>query len=122
MLSDRLEERGFKKSAINPCLFTREDCIIVTYVDDCLIHYKKKEILMELIESIKDNFKLTDESDSESFLRIQFKKIDKLTLQLSQPDLIERINNTLGLREECKMHDIPSNVILTKDVDSKLRK
>ena len=70
MLSDSLEERGFKKSAIDPCLFTREDCIIVTYVDDCLIFYKKKEILIELIESLKDDFKLIDEGDLESFLGV----------------------------------------------------
>ena len=46
-------------------------------MDDCLIFYKKKEILIELIESSKNDFKLTDEGDLESFLGIQFKKIDK---------------------------------------------
>ena len=30
--------------------------------------------------------------------------------------------DALGLREECKMHDVPSNVILTKDVDGKPRR
>ena len=42
MLLDSLGERGFKKSTIDPYLFIREDFIIVTYIDDCLIFYKTK--------------------------------------------------------------------------------
>ena len=80
VLSDSLEERSFKKSAIDPCSLIREDCMIFTHVDDCLTFYKKNEVLTELIESLKDDFKLTDESDLESFLGIQFKNIDKSTL------------------------------------------
>ena len=42
VLSSSLEERGFKKSDIDPCLFALNDCISVYYVDDCLVFYKKK--------------------------------------------------------------------------------
>ena len=83
MLLDSLGEGGFKKNIIDLYLFTRKDCIIVTYVDDYLIFYKKKEILTQLIESLKDDFKLMDKGDLESFLRIQFKKTNKSALQLS---------------------------------------
>ena len=38
-----LEERSFNKSTIDPCLFTREDYIIITYVDNYLIFYKKRK-------------------------------------------------------------------------------
>ena len=75
-----------------------------------------------MIESLEDDFKLIDKGDLELFLRIQFKKIDKSTLQLSQLHLSKRIIDALGLREECKMHNILSNVILIKDTDSKPRK
>ena len=29
--------RGFKPSAIDPCVYLRKDCILLVYVDDCII-------------------------------------------------------------------------------------
>ena len=122
VLLGSLEERRFKKSTIDPCLFTREDCAIITHADDCLIFCKKKEVLMDLIESLKDNFKLADKGDLESLLGIQFKKINKSILELAQSHLIEIIIDALRLRGEFKKHNAPSNAILLKDADSKLRR
>ena len=86
-------------------------------MDDCLVFYKKKKVLLDLIESLKDNFNLTDEGDLASFLGIQFKRLDNSNLELSQPHLIQRIIEALSLTKECKKHDILSNTILHKDVD-----
>ena len=49
VLSNSLQERGFTQSPIDPCLFTHSDCIIATYVDDCLIFCKKEDTLKNLI-------------------------------------------------------------------------
>ena len=122
VLSDSLEERGFKKCAINPCLFIREDFILVTCAYDYLTFYEKKEVLFELIESLKDDFKLIDKGDLELFLSVQFKKADNSVLKLLQSHLIGRIVDALGLKEECKMHNAPSNIVLTKDIDSEPRR
>ena len=43
VLQSGLEQCGFMPNKIDPCLFTRKDCIIITYVDDCLIFYKDKQ-------------------------------------------------------------------------------
>jgi hypothetical protein len=36
-LSNGLQDRGFVQSNINPCVFFGHKCIILTYVDDCII-------------------------------------------------------------------------------------
>ena len=82
MLSDSLEERRFKKRAIDPYLFAREDYSIATYADNCLIFCKKKEVLLNLIELLKGDFKMTDEGDLELFLTTQLKKTGSNTLEL----------------------------------------
>ena len=61
MLKEGLNKEGFKSSKIDPCLFLRHDAIIVTYVDDCLIFSKNQKIIENLITSLKQTFKLTDE-------------------------------------------------------------
>ena len=122
VLQKSLEQRGFKQNVeVDPCLFTRNDCIIVACVDDRLVFYKNKRVLDELIESLNDEFKLTDEGDLETFLGIQFKRINHNTLEMSQPRLIQRMLDALGFNDDSKMHDAPANAILHKDKKGKQR-
>ena len=37
------------------------------------------------------------------------------TITMRQPEIIEKILNSLGICDELKMHDTPENIILTKD-------
>jgi hypothetical protein len=36
-LSNHLEDRGFVPSSVDPCVFFGQGCIVLTYVDDCII-------------------------------------------------------------------------------------
>ena len=63
MLQNGLETRGFVPSKIDPCLFIRNNCVIITYVNDCLILHKNKKVLEDLIKSLKGEFNLTDKGD-----------------------------------------------------------
>ena len=75
MLKEGLNKEGFKTSKIDLCLFLRHDAIIVTYVDDCLIFSKNQKIIEDLIKSLKQTFKLTDEGpDVNAFLVIKVEK------------------------------------------------
>ena len=78
-------------------------------------------VLTNWIKSLENEFKLIDEGDLASFLGIQFNTIGKKKLELLQQYLIQRIIKALSLNEEYKMHDTPSNTILTKDADGKAR-
>lgn len=92
--------------------------MIVTHVDDCLIFCKDKKVLEELITSLKDEFKLTDEGNLSAFLSAQFKKSGN-QLETSQPHLIECIVEALNLNNEAKMRDAPENAIHGRDDDGK---
>ena len=82
MLTKGLEQCGFSQSTIDPYLFTRDNCIMISYVDNCLIFYKNKSVLEELILSLKDEFKLTNEGDLTIFLGVNINKTWYNTLEL----------------------------------------
>ena len=37
MLKTGLEDKSFKKSKVYPCIFVRNSCIVIDYIDDCCI-------------------------------------------------------------------------------------
>ena len=55
MLRTRIEDEGFKKNKVYPCLFVRNNCIVICYIDDCCILSKDRETIDTLLKkSIKD--------------------------------------------------------------------
>jgi hypothetical protein len=96
-LRDDLTKRGFLQSKIDQCLFLRGDCIIVTYVDDCLFFVKDPKTIEELLVSLRKEFVLTDEGDVRNFLRIKVTREKNGSFNLTQPGLIDRIVETVGL-------------------------
>jgi hypothetical protein len=44
-LKQGLLHHGFHQSVIDPCLFLCNDCILVVYVDDCLLFSKEASVL-----------------------------------------------------------------------------
>ena len=63
--------------------------------------HRGNEVLIDLIKSFENEFKLTDEGDLASFLEIQFNEVGKSELELSQPHLMQRILEALNANEEC---------------------
>ena len=45
---------------------------------------------------------------------MNFNKDPNGTITMSQPEIINKILNSLGICDEPKMHDTPANIILTK--------
>ena len=82
---------------------------------------KNDKVLEDLILSLKDEFKLTEKGDLETFLSILFKKLNYNKLELTQPYLIQRIIDALGMQAESKMHDASANVTLNRDENRKKR-
>jgi len=115
LLKDGLLKRGYVQSKVDPCLFFKNDSIIVTYVDDCIIFAKDHNKVQEIIKSLEDSFKLTDEGDLSAYLGIDITKNENSTWTLSQPYLIDRILKALHLEDDSKVHDTPATEILTSD-------
>ncbi len=73
-LTEGLLSEGFTQSKVDCCLFLRHDCIIVVYVDDCLIFTPSNTIIDTLIKALSSKFLLQDEGDVSAFLGVQVKK------------------------------------------------
>ena len=83
MLIDGLMNRGYIQSEIDPCLFCKKDSIIVTHVDYCIIFAEDHSKVKEIIKSLEDSFKLTDEGDLSAYLGIDITKNDDGSWTLS---------------------------------------
>jgi hypothetical protein len=87
-LSNGLQDQGFVPSSVDPYVFFGKDCIVLTYVDDCIIVAKSMLRIDELIKSLhrgNENFVLQDEGSIDKYLGVNIKQIDKSSFELSQP-------------------------------------
>jgi hypothetical protein len=99
-LKQGLVDQGFTPSEIDPYIYLKENMVLLTYVNDCIIISPSKESIDHLILSMQpglENFKLTDKGDVNKFLGIEITRLDGDSFELSQPFLIDCILNFLGL-------------------------
>jgi hypothetical protein len=117
-LANGLIAEGFTQSKTDSCLFLRHDCILVVYIDDCLIFSKESSTIDQLIKSLSKTFLLQDEGDVSAFLGVQIQK-DKTTktISLTQPGLIEQVIKDVGLDQYSKGKDTPVDSILYNDCE-----
>ena len=97
MLKEGLEKQKFKPSNVDPCLFITHDCIIICYVDDCLIFSPQETTINELITELRKTFDLTDEGNVKAYLGISVKREKDGTINMTQPALTERMIKALNL-------------------------
>ena len=70
-LSETLQQKhGFKRSAIDPCIFLRDHCIIALYTDDCCIFGRYLQVIQDLKTTLAEDFLLRDEGTIEDFLGV----------------------------------------------------
>jgi hypothetical protein len=67
-LTKGLLQLGFTQSKTDSCLFIKQDCILVIYVDDCLIFAKDNSTIDNLIQFLSKSFLLQDVGDVSTFL------------------------------------------------------
>jgi hypothetical protein len=84
---------GFRESKISPCLYLRDDMIILTYVDDCLFFAKDAKQIDKLLKEIrnKSGLQFTIEDDAFTFLGVELKHHDDGTVEFLQKGLIDKI-------------------------------
>jgi hypothetical protein len=107
---------GFHQSAHDPCLFIRGHCILLVYVDDCLLFAKSNEVLDSILASLEKNFILTSEGTVGAYLGIDIHRTIDGFLELVQPGLINKIISACGLQDQSAEHLTPSTTILTSDL------
>ncbi len=78
-LSNGLQDRGFVQSSIDPCIFFGHKCIVLTYVDDCILVGDLQDWLNALVTSLhngKENFALQDEGSIDKYLGVDISQVD----------------------------------------------
>jgi hypothetical protein len=121
-LSNGLKDCGFVQSNIDPCVFFAPGCVTHTYVDDCIIVGDTTNSIDKLIQSLHDgdeNFVLQDEGSIDKYLGVMIKQLDDSSFGLTQPFLIERVTNFLGI-DSRRTNEIVTPVgkpLLNKDLN-----
>ncbi len=101
-LSNGLQDHGFVPSSVDPCVFFGKDCIVLMYVDDCIIVADSMNQIEELIQSLHGgdkSFVLQDKGLIDKYLCVNIRQIDKDLFELTQLFLIERITSFLGIAD-----------------------
>jgi hypothetical protein len=122
-LSNGLQDCGFVQRNIDPCIFFGPGCIILTYVDDCIIIGDTSDCINKPIQSLHEgdeNFVLQDEGSINKYLGVKIKQVDDFLFELTQPFLIERVTKFLGIdngRTNEKLTPV-GKPLLNKDLNS----
>ncbi len=94
MLHEYLVEKGFRQSAVDPCLYTRKtgDAIVMmlVWVDDILIAGTNEECLDEVKYELKLKFKMPDFGKLSYFLGIQL-KFEGNSVKMAQALYLQKI-------------------------------
>ena len=117
---------NFVQNKIDPCIFFKPGVILISWVDDCSIFGKNKEVADAVIKSPHDDFRLTEEGNVSAYLEVQV-DIEKAAdnVLLTQPFLIQCVIDEMGdvvTLENVKNIPLVYTEILYKDVDGPARK
>ena len=125
-ITEGLESEGFVRSEIDQCVFLRNDCIILLYVDDMIALSKNNDVLENLVVNLRNkNYILTDEGSLSKYLGVDVKYKRQGYIELVQPFLIQRIIDLLGLEGDSKHNTKPTPAVkplLHKDLKGESRK
>ena len=93
-----LLRRRFIQSEIDPCLFMRDDCLLVCYSDDVCLLGRNQHVLQQVIADLREEFILDDEGEVKDFLGVRVENNREAgTLTLTQQGLIDLILRQVGL-------------------------
>jgi hypothetical protein len=99
-LCEGLITRDFIQSQVDKCVFFWKDCIVLTYVDDCIILRKDLAIVDAVISLLKEgheDFELVNQGSIDKYLGLLIRDTDANTFEMSQLFLIRLILDFLSL-------------------------
>ncbi len=120
-LKKGLFARNFVQSLVDPCLFYKNNPILIIYVDNCILMSPDSSLIDDFIKDMKSDYTLEDEGDINAYLGINVTRPTKDTIKLNQPALIQRIVDSLHLKDN-QQHLTPADRVLTPDKDGDPRK
>jgi len=118
-ISATLDNRGFKPSNIDPCLFYGRGMVILVYVDDCLFFGPDMAEMDKVIAELRQaKLALTVEEDVYPFLGVEIKTNNETSeITLTQTGLIDKVLKVTGLQDSNHKHTPASTVPLGTDAN-----
>jgi hypothetical protein len=111
-LTEELLKVGFCQSKVDKCLFIHS-CVVIVYVDDCLLFSHSDQVLDDMIELLNKNFKITSSNSIQTYLGLKVtRNQEENTITLRQTGLIDKVIRLCGLEDESNEHLTPADKIL----------
>jgi hypothetical protein len=109
-----MTQRGFKPCHSDPCVYTKQDIVVLVYVDDMLIFSRSMRKIKRFIHSLDNEYEYTDEGDIKSYLGIDLSVPSPGTYKLSQPHLTRNILASIGDNKlnACKEPATPKEILV----------
>ncbi len=70
-LTDELIKVGFRQSQVDKCLFICDNCIVIVFLDDCLLLSPSDQVLDDMITLLNQNFNITSSNSIETYLGLE---------------------------------------------------
>ena len=111
-----MEDRKFRKSDHDDCLFTNVTVIVLFWVDDCIFYSKDTKYIDDMIYNLKDIFLLEREEDVARFIGLKFDRDnEKGNIALTQTGLINMILDATGMDDSNPKYISVEKDLLYKD-------
>jgi len=82
----------------------RHHCVIVIYVDDCLLFSAHDTVLDGVLAHLHKSFKITSEADVGAYLGLDIRRTAEGHMEITQPGLIDKVISICGLEHESNEH------------------
>jgi hypothetical protein len=117
-LTKGLLARGFKQSWFDECVFYKDGCVVLIYVDDTIICGPTKALVDAVVEALATGFDVSDEGDISDYLGVKVERHPQGKIKLSQPHLIQQIIDDLWLQSNSKEFLTPASISAPLSADT----
>jgi hypothetical protein len=92
------------------CLLTKNEWILIVYVDDAILISPDKNKITAKIASLQRDYNLTNDGELKDYLGTRFTKHADGSIELSQPRMVNRVLKMVGIgtQSKTKMHNTPA--------------
>lgn len=112
-LTDHLSSMGFKRSELDHSVWARENSMVAIYVDDILVFGPNENIINEVKNQLKEQFKMVDSRPVNFFLGLQVLRKGSYGFGLSQEHYVKKLLKEFDMEKSSPIAT-PLGVLLRK--------
>ena len=90
-----MEARGLVQSQVEPCVWYKEEMVLIFYFDDCLLFITSKDKIDEVYASIQEDLKIEYYVELNKYLGIEMDRRPDVSIHMRKPRQTQRIINII---------------------------